>query len=269
MGIEKQLLRPVEIHDLIRLGHHCDGGYVVPKAAVDQTAVLLSLGLNDEWSFEEAFLARNPSARLVAVDGSVGPALFTGKALRYGFKVGAYSLLRNKRKLAKNRHDLERATSYFKLFRGDNIHIKKMVGAASAPGRTAISELIRYVDPRRTLSVFLKMDIEGAEYDVVGDILENARFINCIAAEIHHLDRRQGDLNAMMRRLQRHFYVVHVHGNNFVTDRYDGFPPAIELTLLNKAMVSGVPAPSRRSYPLEGLDFPNYADRPEAVLSFE
>jgi hypothetical protein len=42
-------------HDLLRLGRDYDGGYLVSSADVIQTEMLISLGINDDWSFEEKF----------------------------------------------------------------------------------------------------------------------------------------------------------------------------------------------------------------------
>jgi hypothetical protein len=262
-------LRPVECGGLIRLGQACDGGYVVPAAAVDQAEVLLSLGLNDEWSFDRAFLACNKRARLIAVDHTVGPGLFALKSLRCGFKVGSYSLLGNAAKLRKNRHDLSRAVDYFKLFRDPHRHIIKKVAGSTGRGQVSVADLLKIAQPAAPRSVFLKIDIEGAEYEVVGDIVDHADKISCIAGEFHNLDTGAAQFNEAVRRLQRAFHIVHIHGNNFDRRRFDGFPPAVELTLINKALLPGAPRPSSKSYPVAGLDVPNYADRPECELRFD
>jgi hypothetical protein len=49
-------------HDLLRLGRDYDGGYLVSSADVIQTEMLISLGINDDWSFEEKFSEIKKSA---------------------------------------------------------------------------------------------------------------------------------------------------------------------------------------------------------------
>lgn len=267
-SLEKQLLHPVECLDLIRLGHDRDGGYVVPAVAVDRATVLLSLGLSDEWSFDRSFLARNPGATLIGVDHSVGSVSLAWRWFRSAFKILSYSLVGNVAKLQKNKDAARNAASYFSFFRAPNCHVKKMVASSSGGGKITLPELLKFAGAEHPLSVFLKVDIEGAEYEIIGDIVENAGQINCITAEFHGLDRNASILNDAMRRLQKDFYLVHVHGNNFESFRFEGYPRAIEVTLLNKGLVQGVPPPSRESYPLAGLDAPNFPDRPEAPLSF-
>ena len=58
-----------------------------------------------------------------------------------------------------------------------------------------------------------------------------------------------------MFELLEMFHIAHIHGNNF-----DGclpgtcIPATLELTLINKKLVQGNPAPRACRYPLEGLD---------------
>src|SRR5262245_49412372 len=73
-------LRPHDAGPLIRVGRDEDGGYVVPVAAVENTRLLLGIGINDDWSFEEAFAARNPAVQIVGVDGTAGLRLLYRKA---------------------------------------------------------------------------------------------------------------------------------------------------------------------------------------------
>ena len=41
--------------DLIRLGSKNDGGYCISKLALQDTSILYSFGLGDDWSFEKQF----------------------------------------------------------------------------------------------------------------------------------------------------------------------------------------------------------------------
>lgn len=268
--LEKQLLRPIEMPDLIRLGRIGDGGYVVPASAVERSRVLLSLGMNDEWSFDRDFLARNPASRLIGVDHSVGPALFAWWCVKRGFKVGSYTLVGNRAKAEKNRRDLAGVVEYFHIFGHPNRHIRRRVAAEPGRGRITIGELIRQAGPAAPLSLFLKMDIEGGEYDVVSHVVDNAQWIACVAAEVHDVVRRAGQCNAFMHRMLERFHVAHVHGNNFggTAAIDDGFPCSIELTLVNRELVPQA-VPSRRALPLPGLDFPNYDHWPEVPLRFD
>ena len=75
MSIDKKILRPTEFPGLIRVGREMDGGYVVPRSVVDSSSVLVSLGVNDDWSFEEGIRKLNPKTIIEAYDNSVGASV--------------------------------------------------------------------------------------------------------------------------------------------------------------------------------------------------
>lgn len=54
---------------LMRLGRHCDGGYVVPKELISNN--LLTCGISNEISFEEDYIKHNDNVNLHAFDGTI------------------------------------------------------------------------------------------------------------------------------------------------------------------------------------------------------
>ena len=69
----KSLLQPHELldDDLIRLGSNGDGGYVVPKKAIENCNLLISLGVGTNCSFDLAYINRNKNAKVIFYDGTV------------------------------------------------------------------------------------------------------------------------------------------------------------------------------------------------------
>lgn len=52
--------KPKFSYDLVRIGKNNDGGYLIDFNSFKKSASLLSLGINDDWSFEkDFFLKRN------------------------------------------------------------------------------------------------------------------------------------------------------------------------------------------------------------------
>ena len=51
-------IQPDHNLDLLRLGRESDGGYVLGKVVIDTCDALISIGINNEWSFEEAILKK-------------------------------------------------------------------------------------------------------------------------------------------------------------------------------------------------------------------
>jgi hypothetical protein len=69
-------LTPIVVDDLIRIGADHDGGYVIPKFLVSATDTLISMGVNEDWSFDEEMLSLNPSIKLHAYDHTISEGKF-------------------------------------------------------------------------------------------------------------------------------------------------------------------------------------------------
>ena len=54
MGISN-ILKPKLKYQLQRVGKNNDGGYLVGINTIKQSKVLISYGINDDWSFEKIF----------------------------------------------------------------------------------------------------------------------------------------------------------------------------------------------------------------------
>jgi len=268
--LDRRQLRPVLYPALARLGPRGDGGYVVPADQVPYCRVLISLGLCDNWTFDKDFLQLNPAVSIVGVDHTVGPAFFISGIPFCLCKILGYALLCNRAKLAKYTRRLRAYLDYFSFFRGPHKHLKKRVSAVSSDaGDITLNGILDSSPSSGDHDVFLKMDIEGSEYDIVPDIIENHRRIRCLVAEFHRLHKRNEEFNQAVRALARHFSIVHIHGNNIgPNDEAIDFPITVELTWVNTNILTGELGPSTVSYPREGLDFPNAQGRPDYTLSF-
>jgi hypothetical protein len=66
--------------DLVRIGKNNDGGYLVSNADIDNTEILISLGISDDWSFEENF-NKLKDITIYAYDASINKKLFYKKIL--------------------------------------------------------------------------------------------------------------------------------------------------------------------------------------------
>ena len=76
-----KFLCPLYETDLIRIGKDHDGGYLIPKQSLNQTKLLYSFGLSDDWSFEEEFYNKT-SAKIICYDHTVNWKLFLKVFLR-------------------------------------------------------------------------------------------------------------------------------------------------------------------------------------------
>jgi hypothetical protein len=250
-------LRPVEVAGLTRLGAAHDGGYVVPIEAIRRAKQLVAFGVSIDWSFERECVARNPGLAVTAYDHTVGPSFF----LRFGMTSAVALVLRllggrlDKARLSIG--NLRASLDYFLFFRGRVRHVRKRVWHNTDRGSESIDDIIVAASSAGPASVFAKIDIEGGEYRILPAVIRHARLFTGIAIEFHDTDLCAAPLERMLSDLREQFYVVHVHGNNFCEQPAGALPTAVEVTLINKALLDGIPPPYRGVLPRPGLDAPN------------
>ena len=262
-----QPYRPRFFADLRRFGNRCDGGYVIPRFVIDASDVLLSLGVEADWSFEEAIHATKPSLQITCVDGTTGP-----KAIRLKIRTDLLRAIKQlrPRKFIRVIRAWRKPAQFLEFFSRHEF-LPLMVTPTTCTGGITLAELLARVRAGNTSRwVFVKMDIEGSEYDVLrasADVLDR---ISGFVIEFHDLSSNWTRFQDSMAMLDRAFYVAHVHGNN--NDEcipQTRVPMTLEITLVNKALSPPAPLPSDAVYPVAGLDYPNRPRRPDLSLRFD
>jgi len=223
----------------VRLGNEGDGGYVVLEELCNQTGTVSSYGVGDDVGFELAFLERWPTAVISLFDPYIeGPPVDHPSFLFY--RTGA----------------------------GERY-----------PGGLAPADL-------------LKMDVEGDEWSALRTC-SWMTLLNCqqIVVELHawHVipptnlspyfnaaykrwadgvnARQFREYASVMELLNTWFVCFHAHANNSLPMVELGgvrFPPLLELSFARRGLVGDI-VPFTGSLPVEGLDFPNKADRPDII----
>ncbi len=209
---------------LIRHGKPGDGGYLVPRVAFEKADVLLGYGIADDISFEESFstLYQKPS---------------------FGFDCGVENILVNNNLCRfipeciandSNLYSHQKSSGKFSTF---SDQLKKL-------------EL-------QDKKLFIKMDIEGAEYVAFEGIHPFFANITGIVLEVHFTKDSQIVLvNRLLEKLLKDFYLVHLHANNcalstFKTKYSNGdVSRVLELTFINKNLVTNAVLSENQSYPL-------------------
>lgn len=148
--------------------------------------------------------------------------------------------------------------------------MQAMIGPRDGRGAICWGALRRGLGPPvpgRTLCV--KMDVEGAEFDVLPDVLGDGPSLTGLALEFHRLDLHWKKLLTLRSLWETEFAVVHLHGNNGdALIPGTSVPKALEVTLVARDLLT--PEETGRSVteplPRPGLDFPNDPVRPEFPL---
>jgi hypothetical protein len=251
-------LQPVACASLVRVGNAHDGGYVVPLDAVKAAHALVSFGLSHDWTFERDFRKYNADAVVHCYDHTVS----VGTAFRYS--IG--QILR----VALRRPGAWRRTltwiDYKRFFRSEATHFKQRIWRDNQDNSATIDDVFSRLPAERP--VFVKMDIEGGEYQVIDDLLRHSPDIVAMAIEFHDIDTAASLFNSFIEKIKRDFHIVHLHANNMGGMTPFKFPVAPEITFLNKSFFSSVPQPSSLKYPVEGLDRPNNPRLPEFEFEF-
>lgn len=251
---------------MIRAGRDADGGYILPASALADCDGLVSLGVNDDWSFESAFVAARPRP-VHAYDPTVGVGGFLLRAVARTLFAPILLILRPHRNLGRLGRAWRALLGYRRFFRGAVLHRRLWVAGEPGPGRVTLAEALRSGEIGRCSRLMVKMDIEGAEYAALATVPRDEwRRVDALLVEFHDVDRRLPELELLARTLAPDFAVRHVHPNNCSPVR-DGRPVALEVTWTRRSAAD--PAGPAPSLPLPGLDQPNTAHAPDIRLRFE
>ena len=253
-------LRPQIVADLARFGNARDGGYVLPAGALSGIDAVISFNLSTDWSLEEEHCRRNDTLTVHVYDHSV-----SAKSFRRSLKSAAVKLLSGKTSLAELRQRYETVAGYRRSFTGKRAHFRERVFNRREHANDAtIAEIFDRIGAAR--HIFLKMDIEGAEYRVIPQILAEADRIDLMTVEFHDTDPLRQVFEAQVKAVLARFNIVHLHGNNIAGRAVDDLPECLEITFLNKRFPTS--GRWRDRPPLEGLDYPNDPGAPDLAIRF-
>jgi hypothetical protein len=219
-----------------RLGPNEDGGYVMPNFVFENCSALFTYGVGSEVRFEVEFAKTYQKPAYLFDHIIYGP-------------VPGYEEHQQK--------ELIRMTQYFK----ENGCVFNPTGLGF--GEKCHDFYQDYKDLNIDGHVFLKIDIEGAEYDYFSqtDLSNFENSVMAISLEVHwiHAPQYHDKLVEILKKIEKYFVLCHIHGNNWgETWEYEGYtiPVTLELSFINKKFVNKC-VPDEQDYPIEGLDIPN------------
>lgn len=228
-----KFMAPVVVPDLIRMGKNWDGGYIISASSVEAAQGMFSFGVNNDWSFDQDWNLQKPHDRIHAYDGTISPGRFD-PALR---------------------------DSYRDFFSTRATHYPVNVGATSHVGQSSWEDaMIRMARDR----VFLKMDIEGGEWQLTDSIMAHASAITGAVIEFHNTHNLRDLFVNTIRRYQEKFHVIHIHPNTSCGYAQDNFPTVVEISFLNRDLWSGTQ--QRLECHVPELDQPNLPNTEDVAL---
>ena len=257
-------LKPLKNSNLIRAGVNKDGGYVVDSILFKKTEHLLSLGMGDDWSFELDFLSKNEFGKISIYDHSINFYTFL-KPLLKCFK--RFLFFRNTFSNLKFRYF--KFMEYFLFVKHKKVSFyKEKISKENGKKFKSTSLTKAFKRLNQIDKIILKIDIEGYEYEIIDEIINNYKRIEMVLLEFHNIDCNEKIFINCMKKLLINFEVIHLHGNNHCGQCISGMPIALEVTMVNKVNIKNKGL-YEKNFPRPILDFPNNPYKKDIFFSFK
>ena len=258
-----KFLKPyfVKIEELVRLGSIDDGGYVLPIKDIKSSDVLISLGISDNWDFEKDF-SKKSNAKVIAYDYSIDNNFWISK-----FKKDLIKFIKLKIFKPKKIYKMFQYIDFIFFFKVKNKNLFFLDKIGMNNNCVDINEIIdKHI--KEDDKIFLKIDIEGSEYEILNQIISIRDKIQGIVIEFHDVTKNLDNIKQFLNRINDNLNLVHIHANNYSVKEANNFPEAIELTLSN-INLKNYNFDRSREYPIKNLDFPNSKRSPDIKINFE
>lgn len=197
-------------NNLVRVGSINDGGYVTSIDAIRDSAFLISGGISFNTEFEIDFYNINPKALMILIDGSISPIYFIlgpifrklrGQSFTRAFlRTGQYFFIRKRAKMLKKYISKKKNISYF---------LEKHTSHGTFG--------------------YLKLDIEGSEWEILEDIISCQHIFTGMSIEFHDVPEHINELKSFITKLQHEIIFVEI---NDVAGFQDGMPKLLEISFL-------------------------------------
>jgi len=204
----------VEDSTIFRFGSLDDGGYYLKPETLKNADVLFSGGISSNLEFEYDAFRFNKDLKILMIDPTISGSklilkgiarLFFKKRdkIRYIFNALMFNYLIRTERCKHLKLWLNKEQSIFSLLKG-NFKTDK--------------------------NILLKLDIEGSEYDLLDEILENKEAFDALVFEFHDLDKKHQLVYNFIKECSTTFKMAHININpsgGFVNNQ----PKCIELSL--------------------------------------
>jgi hypothetical protein len=226
----KKLLTPYEFLNLKRYGGNYDGGYILSEELLHNSNIIYSYGVGPDESW----------------------ITFDREMVNMNKNVYLYDKLKND--FWDKNHPL------FNFNR-------EYVNSKNIYSHILYNQHINYTN------MILKMDIEGNEFETLLNCDEKIFYhFNQLAIEVHDVvnshtepqflihadnaDKRWMNKINLFNKLNKFYYLVHIHGNNNSSSIREGLPDVLELLYIRKDKLDNAKI-KQTTCPIFGLDYPN------------
>lgn len=262
---ELNFLIPIKVKKLIRLGRNFDGGYLVCADTLKKCKNLISLGVGDDTSFERDFDKIKHTKYIFLYDYTVSNYLFIKIILKYLrrsllFRSNFSNLIYSIKNFAK----------FLRFISKENVNLfkEKVVSKIDNKNDVNFYKIFSRLDQKK--NNLLKIDIEGNEYEIIDQILKFEKNIEMLIIEFHWINKNKNSFKDSIKKLTSKFKIVHLHPNNYIQSKTnDYFFDVVEISFIHKRNLMKKNNYYRYKFPIYGLDFDCFSDRPTINFSFK
>lgn len=256
-------LIPFKVKKLIRLGRNFDGGYLVCASTLKKCKNLITLGVGDDISFEKDFDQIITKNNIFLYDYTVNHMLFLKTIIK-----NLRRFITFRTNLENLKYSLKNYLSYINFIKQKNVFLFKLRVVKNIKKKFDIrlNKIFKRINSQNNL---LKIDIEGAEYKIVDDIIKNNKKINMLVIEFHWINFNKKKFINSIKKLQKKFDIIHLHVNNFrdLKVNEDIFD-VIEISFVNK-IYNKVKTKFRTNFPIKKLDFECFPGHKKINFNFK
>ena len=234
--------KPQGTYNLLRIGGDHDGGYLVELKSIEKTEALISMGIGKNWRFEEDFIAHK-DIKIHAYDHSIR-GLFWIKFFIKRF----LSILIGR--LYAPYNAITTYTNFLHFFRDRAVLFYEKIGTEEEN----CTNLKKTIERIKEKPIFLKIDIEGYEYEILDEIILNSQFLSGMVIEFHNTSDHIAEIKNFINNFE--LKLVHIHSNNNRIDE-QGNPRAIEMSFAREP--EKLSEASSLPHPLDQLNVPRKA----------
>ena len=238
-----KIFKPKKEYELTRLGKKNDGGYLVGIQTVKESQYLISFGIRDDWSFEKDFLKKNIVKALCFDSENILDILKKKfkSDLSFIYKLNILKIIKN----------LMAFYNFYKFKKKTKI-IQKIISTG---------DLNRIMSEINSDKIFLKIDIEGSEYFILNEIIQNQERIEGLVIEFHNIQRNMDILTNFIKKFK--LEITHIHPNNYSKLDKDGNLEIIEMSFEKNPQILG----DEKIFP-NVLDMKNWKRGPDIEINF-
>jgi len=226
-----KFFRPLHKTNLVRIGKDNDGGYLIGEESINNTKILQSFGVNDDWSFEEDFFNRT-NAQIYCYDPTVDWKFWVKRLLR-----DLKNVLLFRKKNLKELSDIFIYFKYLKFFNNSKkVHLKKFISPIGIElpnlNQNDIIDINTLVRNQNDKNIFFKIDIEGSEYRILDQLIKHHNCMTGLVIEFHNCDLHYELIHNFIKNFD--LQLVHLHVNNWGLINENRFPSSLEITFSPK-----------------------------------